>query len=77
MTAVTGSPSGLGAALRFLAAARRDSASRERLAAQEPKDLAAVVQAAQQAGFAVSAEDLRAAFAVDWGMRRARYLRDD
>jgi predicted ribosomally synthesized peptide with nif11-like leader len=77
MTTITGSPSGLGVALRFLAAARRDSALRERLAAQEPKDLVAVVQAARQAGFGVSAEDLRAAFAVDWGMRRARYLRDD
>ncbi len=77
MTAVTGSPSGLGVALRFLAAARRDSALRERLAAQKPQGLAAVVQSARQAGFVVSAEDLRAAFAVDWGMRRARYLRDD
>ena len=44
MTAVRGSPSGLGVALRFLAAARRDSALRERLAAQDPQGLAAVVQ---------------------------------
>jgi hypothetical protein len=77
MTAVTGSPRGLGVALRFIAAARRDSVLREHLAEQEPQDLATVVQAARQAGFAVSAEDVRAAFALDWGMRRARYRRYD
>jgi predicted ribosomally synthesized peptide with nif11-like leader len=77
MTPVTENPSGLGVALRFIAAVRRDSTLRERLAQQEPEALAAVVQTAREAGFAVTAEDLRAAFAVDWGMRRARYLRDD
>ena len=76
MSDVRGGPRGVGAALRFIGAARRDPALRERLAAREGRDLAAVVEVAGEAGFAITAEDLRAAFGVDWGMRRARYLRD-
>ncbi len=74
MSAASGGPSGVGVALRFIAAARRDPALHERLAAQEKQGLDAVAKVAGEAGFALSAEALRAAFALDWGLRRARYL---
>jgi predicted ribosomally synthesized peptide with nif11-like leader len=72
-----GGPRGVGIAMRFIGAARRDPALRERLAARASQDLAAVVAVAGEAGFSISAEDVRAAFALDWGLRRARYLRDE
>lgn len=76
MSGQAGGPSGVGVALRFIGAARRDTALRERLAARDGRDLAGVVEVAGGAGFAINADDLRAAFAVDWGLRRARYLRE-
>jgi hypothetical protein len=71
-------PGGVAAGLRFLAAARQDPALHDRLAGIEPEaGLGPVVLVAAEAGFSVSIDDLRAAFVHDWGMRRARYLRDE
>ncbi len=66
------------AALSFIAAVRGDGALRESVAAvvAEGLGLSAVVEVARRSGFAVRVDDLRAAFAADWGMRRAFYLRD-
>ena len=50
----------------------RDSVS----AAASEAGLEGAVQAAAEAGYAISAAELREAFAIDWGMRRARHLRD-
>jgi hypothetical protein len=73
-----GQAGGVAAALRFLAAARRDPALQERLAGLQPEaGLGPVVLLAGEAGFPLSIEDLRAAFVHDWGLRRARYLRDE
>jgi hypothetical protein len=71
-------PSGVATGLRFLAAARRDPELRERLAALEPEaGLRPVLRLAAAAGYSLSSGDLRAAFLFDWGLRRARYLRED
>ena len=68
---------GTAAALRFIAAVRADAQLRESLAALQPAaGLEPVVAVARKAGFTLTVEDLRRGFAVDWGMRRARYLRD-
>lgn len=65
------------AALRFIAAVRADPQLRERLAALEPAaGLEPVLALALEAGLTLSAEDLRRGFAVDWGLRRARYSRE-
>lgn len=64
-------------ALRFISAVRTDPQLRARVAALEPAaGLEPVVAVAREAGFSLSVEDLRRGFAVDWGLRRARYLRD-
>lgn len=63
---------GVQAALRFLAAARRDPVLRERLTALEPEaGFAELLPIAQTAGFPLTAEDLHAAFVHDWCLRRA------
>lgn len=73
----TGRPGGVGAGLRFLAAVRRDQGLREQLESLDPDaGLRPVVAVAAEAGFAVSAEELRAAFVCDWGLRQAHYLRE-
>jgi hypothetical protein len=70
-------PRGIGTALRFLAAARREQPLRERLAAIEPEDgLEPVIAAAADAGYTLDAASLRAAFTADWGLRTARYARE-
>jgi predicted ribosomally synthesized peptide with nif11-like leader len=69
-------PRGTGVALRFIAAIRTDPQLRERLAALAPAaGLEPVVALARDAGFNLSVEDLRRGFVADWGLRRARYLR--
>jgi ATP-binding cassette subfamily B protein len=71
-----GRPGGVAAGLAFLAAVRRDPDLRERLAGIEPEaGLDRLVLFAAEAGFSLSADDLRAAFGYDWGLRRAHYLR--
>ncbi|HET6864624.1 MAG TPA: Nif11-like leader peptide family natural product precursor [Solirubrobacteraceae bacterium] len=68
---------GTAAALRFIAAVRTDPQLRARLAALAPgAGLEPVVALAREAGFSISAEDLRRGFTADWGLRRARYLRE-
>lgn len=65
---------GTAVALRFIAAVRTDAHLREQLAALEPAaGLEPVVALALGAGFTFSIEDLRRGFALDWGLRRARY----
>lgn len=60
-----------------MAAARRDPGLHERLSALAPEEgLGVVVELATEPGFPISAEGLRRAFVIDWGLRRARYLRD-
>jgi predicted ribosomally synthesized peptide with nif11-like leader len=71
------SDGGTAAALRFIAAVRNDAELRARVAALAPAaGLEPVVALAREAGFAISAEDLRRGFTADWGLRRARYLRE-
>jgi predicted ribosomally synthesized peptide with nif11-like leader len=63
---------GTAPALRFLAAVRHDPDLRHQVAALDPgAGLQAVIEIAHAAGFRVTAEDLRAAHAQDWGLRRA------
>ena len=65
-------------ALSFLAALRRDPALHEALASVATEEgLTGVIRLAAEVGYVFSAEDLRQAFTIDWGMRRARYLRDE
>ena len=64
-------------AMRFVRAAREDEALAARLRSLDAEEgLAPVVALAAEAGFNVTAEDLRAAHAHDWGLRRALYARD-
>ncbi len=73
----TGGADGTRLALRFIAAAREDSALHDSLVeAASDGRLEVVVELAAEAGFPIGIDDLRAAFALDWGLRRARYLRD-
>jgi hypothetical protein len=66
---------GVSTALRFIAAARADRTLTARLAELDPEaGLDPVVAIAHDAGYRISADDLRAAHAHDWGFRRARYL---
>jgi predicted ribosomally synthesized peptide with nif11-like leader len=70
-------PGATAAALRFIAAVRSDPQLRARVAAVPPAaGLEAVVALAREAGFAITVEDLRRGFTADWGLRRARYLRE-
>jgi len=72
-----GDPRVTAVALRFIAKARTDPRLRERLAALDPAaGLGPVAAVAREAGFALGVDDLRRGFVVDWGLRRARYLRD-
>ncbi len=66
------------AALRFIDAVRRDEALRQRVSAvvAEGRGLSGIVDVAAGSGFVIGVEDLRTAFAADWGLRRAFYLRD-
>jgi Nif11 domain len=76
-SAQAGGANGTSVALRFLAAIRQDPTLRESVAeVVSDGGLDAVVDVAAEAGFPVDVDDLRDAFKIDWGMRRARYLRD-
>lgn len=68
----------LRAALSFIAAIREDQALHDSAvaAATAESGLGAILEVAARAGYAISADDLRAAFATDWGLRRAFYLRE-
>lgn len=73
----SGEPAGTAVALRFISAVRTDAQLRARIAALEPAaGLEPVIAVAREAGFELTVEDLRRGFAVDWGLRRAHYLRD-
>jgi hypothetical protein len=68
---------GTAVALRFIAAVRTDAQLRARVAALPPAaGLEPVIALAREVGFTMSVEDLRRGFEVDWGLRRARYLRE-
>jgi predicted ribosomally synthesized peptide with nif11-like leader len=68
------SSDGLTSAMRFLRAVREDAALAARMHELDPADgLEPVVAVAADAGFEVSVEDLRAAHAYDWALRRVRY----
>jgi hypothetical protein len=72
-----GDQGGVAVALRFIAAVRADARLRARVAALAPAaGLDPVVAVAREAGFMISVEDLRRGFTADWGLRRARYLRE-
>lgn len=65
---------GVREALAFTAAVRERPALAERVAALGPAaTLDDVVAIAAEAGFAMTAEDLRSAHRHDWAMRTARY----
>jgi hypothetical protein len=64
-------PDGVSVAIRFLRTARHDPLVRERLEAIE--GLGAVVEVAAKTGFAFSVDELRAAHAHDWGLRKMHY----
>jgi predicted ribosomally synthesized peptide with nif11-like leader len=60
-------------ALRFIVAVRSDESLKDRIRLVPPEQgLEAVVRIAAEAGFAFSAEDLRAAHRHEWGMRWIR-----
>jgi predicted ribosomally synthesized peptide with nif11-like leader len=64
--------------MRFLRAAREDEALAAKVRASNPEDgLEPVVALAREAGFHLTADDLRAAFTHDWGLRRALYATAD
>jgi predicted ribosomally synthesized peptide with nif11-like leader len=64
-------------AMRFIRVLREDDALGEKVRALDPAaGLDPVVALAREAGFDLTAEDLRAAHAHDWGLRRALYARD-
>jgi predicted ribosomally synthesized peptide with nif11-like leader len=64
-------------AMRFIRALREDAALGEKAGALDPAaGLEPVVALAREAGFDLTADDLRAAHAHDWGLRRALYARD-
>jgi len=61
-------------AMAFITATREDQALHEALVAvASDGGLDAVAALACSRGFPISATDLRRAFAVDWGLRWARY----
>ena len=61
-------------ALAFLRRVREDTALAARVEQLDPADgLEPLVAIAADAGFTVSAEDLRQAYRLDWNLRRARY----
>jgi predicted ribosomally synthesized peptide with nif11-like leader len=69
---------GLARALRFGRAAREDPELAERLGAVDPAaDLDRVLEIAAEAGYEIGEDELRAAHAQDWALRRARYAAPD
>lgn len=61
-------------ALAFLRRLREDPELAARVEGLDPADgLEPLVAIAADAGFTVSAEDLRSAYRLDWNLRRARY----
>jgi predicted ribosomally synthesized peptide with nif11-like leader len=65
---------GVNVAMRFVRAVRGDTSLAARVRAVDPADgLDPVVRVAAEAGFELSAEDLRMAHAYDWALRRVRY----
>ena len=61
-------------ALAFLRRVREDPDLATRVEQLDPADgLEPLVAIAADAGFTVSAEDLRQAYRLDWNLRRARY----
>ncbi len=67
-------PHGVQTALRFLRHARTDPLLRERLAQLRPEDgLEPVLRVAGEHGFVLGEDELRAAYAQDWGLRRMRF----
>jgi predicted ribosomally synthesized peptide with nif11-like leader len=61
-------------ALAFLRRVHEDAALAARVDELDPEDgLVPLVAIAAEAGFTVSAEDLRRAYRLDWNLRRARY----
>jgi hypothetical protein len=67
---------GTSAALRFIAAARRDPELAARIAQLDiDAGLEPAIDIAGGAGFTFTAAELRAAHVHDWGLRRVRYLR--
>jgi predicted ribosomally synthesized peptide with nif11-like leader len=74
MWPLPGSNDGLTCAMRFLRAVREDSTLAARVHELEPAEgLEPVVGVAAAAGFELTVEDLRAAHAYDWALRRVRY----
>lgn len=81
---MTGSPAnpadaveGTRAALRFIALARETPSLSELLVnAVEDGGLESAVEVASRKGFEINIDELRGAFAIDWGLRRARHLAD-
>jgi hypothetical protein len=68
------SPDRVPEALAFLRRVREDAPLAARVDQLDPADgLVPLVEVAADAGFAVSAEDLRRAYRLDWNLRRARY----
>lgn len=68
----------LQSALQFIQRIWTDDSLRERVAAAGNKggpiaNLDPIVQAAAEAGFAFTAEELDTAHRIDWGLRWARY----
>lgn len=62
--------------MAFLRRVREDAALAARVDELDPADgLVPLVAVAADAGFTVSAEDLRRAYRLDWNLRRARYWR--
>ncbi|HKP89837.1 MAG TPA: Nif11-like leader peptide family natural product precursor [Thermoleophilaceae bacterium] len=66
---------GVQAALDFIARVRADAALRDRVRelAGNDGDLDAVARLGAERGLDFTADELRAAFAQDWAMRRLRY----
>jgi predicted ribosomally synthesized peptide with nif11-like leader len=68
------SPDRVSQALAFLRRVHEDGALAARVDELDPADgLEPLVAIAADAGFTVSAEDMRRAYRLDWNLRRARY----
>ena len=61
-------------AVRFIGEVARDTELQSRIRGARPRgDLQVVVEIAAGMGFELTADELREAFARDWGMRRRFY----
>jgi predicted ribosomally synthesized peptide with nif11-like leader len=61
-------------ALAFLRRVHEDESLAARVEELDPEDgLEPLLAIAADAGFTISAEDLRRAYRLDWNLRRARY----